>query len=61
ARPRVERVMTVVVASVFFLAIVLAGWGAWVTGSAAFGTPDLNGTIALAYFGGPGDDEEVTQ
>ena len=90
ARPRIERVMTVVVASVFFLAIMLAGWGAWVTGSAAFGTPDLNGTIekvadelfgtwtivflstvmlltiaavgtiALAYFGGPGDDEEVT-
>lgn len=44
-RPRIQQVMTVVVAGVFFLAILLAGWGAWVTGSSAFGTPDLNGTI----------------
>lgn len=40
-----QRVFTVVVAAVFLAAILIAGWGAWVTGSDAFGTPDLNGTI----------------
>ena len=40
-----QRIITWVVAGVFFAAIVLAGSGAWVTGSAAFGDPNLNGTI----------------
>jgi NADH-quinone oxidoreductase subunit J len=40
-----QKVMTAVVAVGFFFVIVLAGRAAWVTGSAAFGTPDLNGTI----------------
>jgi NADH-quinone oxidoreductase subunit J len=44
-RPRSQQVMTFIVVAVFFVAILLAGWGAWVTGSSAFGTPDLNGTI----------------
>ncbi len=44
-RPVSQRIVTWVVAGVFFAAIVLAGSGAWVTGSAAFGTADLNGTI----------------
>lgn len=44
-RSRSQQVLTVVVAVVLFAAIVLAGSQAWVTGSAAFGTPDLNGTI----------------
>ena len=40
-----QRIVTWVVAGVFFAAIVLAGSGAWVTGSAVLGDPDLNGTI----------------
>ena len=44
-RPLSQRILTLVVAGVFFAAIVIAGSGAWVTGSAAFGDPDLNGTI----------------
>jgi NADH-quinone oxidoreductase subunit J len=40
-----QRTMTAVVAVGLFAVIVLAGRAAWVTGSAAFGTPDLNGTI----------------
>ncbi len=44
-RPASQRVMTYVVAGVLFVAIVLAGSQAWVTGSDAFGTIDLNGTI----------------
>ncbi len=40
-----QRVMTAVVSIGLFAAIVLAGRAAWVTGSDAFGTPDLNGTI----------------
>jgi NADH:ubiquinone oxidoreductase subunit 6 (subunit J) len=37
--------MTGVVAVGFFAALALAGRQAWVTGSSAFGAPDLNGTI----------------
>ena len=40
-----QKVMTVVVAVGLFAVILLAGKAAWVTGSSAFGTPDLNGTI----------------
>jgi NADH-quinone oxidoreductase subunit J len=40
-----EKAMTAVVAVGLFSVIVLAGKAAWVTGSDAFGTPDLNGTI----------------
>jgi NADH-quinone oxidoreductase subunit J len=40
-----QKIMTAVVAAGFFAVIVLAGKAAWVTGSTAFGTPDLNGTI----------------
>lgn len=44
-RPTSQRIMTYVVAGVLFVAIVLAGSQAWVTGSSAFGSIDLNGTI----------------
>lgn len=44
-RPVSQRIVTWIVAGVFFAAIVIAGSGAWVTGSAALGDPDLNGTI----------------
>jgi NADH-quinone oxidoreductase subunit J len=44
-RPASQRIMTYIVAGVLFVAIVLAGSQAWVTGSAAFGAIDLNGTI----------------
>lgn len=44
-RTVVQRVMTAVVSIGLFTAIVLAAQSAWVTGSDAFGTPDLNGTI----------------
>jgi NADH-quinone oxidoreductase subunit J len=40
-----RRIMIAVVAVGLFTVIVLAGRATWVTGSAAFGTPDLNGTI----------------
>ncbi len=49
-----QRVMTVVVAAGFFTAIALAGRSAWITGSAAFGSPTLNGTaeaVADELFG----------
>jgi NADH-quinone oxidoreductase subunit J len=45
ARPVYQRAATIVVSLGLFAAIALAGRSAWVTGSAAFGTPDLNGTI----------------
>lgn len=44
-RPLSQRIMTGVVAVGFFTALALAGRQAWVTGSSAFGAPDLNGTI----------------
>ncbi len=50
----VQRMMTAVVALGLFGAIALAGRAAWITGSGAFGTPDLNGTaeaIADELFG----------
>jgi len=40
-----QKVMTAVVSVGLFAVIVLAGRTAWVTGSDAFGVPDLNGTI----------------
>lgn len=40
-----QKVMTAIVAVGLFAVIVLAGRAAWVTGSSAFGSPDLNGTI----------------
>jgi NADH-quinone oxidoreductase subunit J len=40
-----QKVMTGIIAVGFFTVLVLAGRAAWVTGSSAFGTPDLNGTI----------------
>jgi NADH-quinone oxidoreductase subunit J len=40
-----QRVITFVVAGGLAAVIVLAGYQAWVTGSDAFGTPDLVGTI----------------
>ena len=40
-----QRIMTAIVSIGFFTVIVLAGRTVWVTGSNAFGTPDLNGTI----------------
>jgi len=40
-----QRMMTAIVSIGFFSVIVLAGRTVWVTGSNAFGTPDLNGTI----------------
>lgn len=40
-----QRILTWIVAVGFFAVIALAGRAAWVTGSDAFGTPDLNGTI----------------
>jgi len=49
-----QRIMTIVVAIGFFAAIALAGQAAWVTGSDAFGTPNLNGTaeaVADEIFG----------
>lgn len=45
ARPTSQRVMTWVVAGGFFAALVLAGRQVWITGSSAFGSADLNGTI----------------
>jgi NADH-quinone oxidoreductase subunit J len=45
ARPVSQRITTRVVSLGLFTAIALAGRTAWVTGSDAFGTPDLNGTI----------------
>jgi NADH-quinone oxidoreductase subunit J len=44
-QPAGQRVMTIVVATVFFVALVLAGRQAWVTGSSAFGSVNLHGTI----------------
>ncbi|MGI9585941.1 MAG: NADH-quinone oxidoreductase subunit J [Acidimicrobiia bacterium] len=44
-RPAYQRVATWVVSLGLFAAIALAARSAWVTGSDAFGTPDLNGTI----------------
>jgi NADH-quinone oxidoreductase subunit J len=44
-QPLMQKVMTGIVAIGFFAAVVLAGRQAWVTGTDAFGTPDLNGTI----------------
>lgn len=41
----IQRAMTAVVSVGFFAAVALAGRVAWVTGSAAFGTPDLRGTV----------------
>ena len=43
--PAAQKVMTGIVAVGFLAAIVLAGRQAWVTGSDAFGSVDLNGTI----------------
>ena len=43
--PILQRTLTGVVAAGFFATIVLAARGAWVTGSSAFGSGDLNGTI----------------
>ena len=40
-----QRILTVFVAGGFAIVIILAGRQAWVTGSIAFGSPDLNGTI----------------
>jgi NADH-quinone oxidoreductase subunit J len=40
-----QRIMTAVVAVGFFAAIALAGRSAWITGSNAFGDPEMNGTI----------------
>ena len=40
-----QRIMTAVVSVGLFASIALAGRTAWVTGSDAFGTPNLNGTI----------------
>jgi len=45
ARPIGQRVMTWIVAGVFFAALVLAGRQAWITGSSALGGADLTGTI----------------
>ncbi|GMR02383.1 MAG: hypothetical protein BMS9Abin20_0717 [Acidimicrobiia bacterium] len=42
---RGQAIMTWIVAIGLFAAIVLAGRAAWITGSGAFGTPNLNGTI----------------
>ena len=44
-RPLIQKIMTGVVAVGFFATLALAGREVWVTGSGAFGTPDLNGTI----------------
>lgn len=54
--PRIlaQRVMTAIVALGLFGSIVLAGRSAWVTGSNAFGTPDLYGSaeaVADELFG----------
>ncbi len=40
-----QAIMTWIIAAGLFTAIVLAGRAAWITGSGAFGTPNLNGTI----------------
>jgi len=40
-----QRVITIVVGVGFAVVIILAGSQAWVTGNAAFGSPDLVGTI----------------
>lgn len=44
-RPLSQKVMTLIVSVGFFATLVLAGREVWVTGSGAFGAPDLNGTI----------------
>lgn len=44
-QPAAQKVMTGIVAVGFLAAIVLAGRQTWVTGSDAFGSADLNGTI----------------
>ena len=44
-RPAIQRTLTGVVAVGLFATIALAGRQAWVTGSSAFGSPNLNGTI----------------
>lgn len=49
-----QRIATIVVAIGLFAAIALAGQAAWITGSDAFGTPNLNGTaeaVADELFG----------
>ncbi len=40
-----QRALTVIIAGGFAIVIILAGRQAWITGSAAFGATDLNGTI----------------
>ena len=40
-----QKIMTAIVSVGLFTVIVLAGRAAWVTGSSAFGDPNLNGTI----------------
>lgn len=42
-----QRVVTAVVALGLFGSLALAGRAAWITGSTAFGTPDLNGTAEV--------------
>jgi NADH-quinone oxidoreductase subunit J len=42
-----QRIMTAVVAFGLFGSLALAGRVAWITGSSAFGTPDLNGTAEV--------------
>jgi NADH-quinone oxidoreductase subunit J len=42
-----QRIMTAVVALGLFGSLTLAGRAAWITGSTAFGTPDLNGTAEV--------------
>ncbi|MCB1245910.1 MAG: NADH-quinone oxidoreductase subunit J [Acidimicrobiia bacterium] len=44
-RPAGQRAMIAVVGVGLFAAIVLAARSAWITGSDAFGHPDMNGTI----------------
>lgn len=49
-----QRVMTGIVALTFFASIALAGRTVWITGSDAFGKPNLNGTaeaVASELFG----------
>lgn len=47
ARSRAQQGMTAVVAVGLFASLVLAARSAWITGSTAFGTNDLNGTIEV--------------
>lgn len=44
-RPALQRILTGVVALGFFASLALAGREVWITGSGAFGSGDLNGTI----------------